>query len=137
MKKNSNTRKIEEYLKENGKINREEATDIFSCYNLPAVIKALRDEGLEIIQKSRKGKRFADYVLVSKPVEKVVEDKPEEYWAIVGFYKSTSGAISVRLDQTLFGSEDEADEYGSIAKNNDPEMYAYDVMPMVKLVKEK
>lgn len=135
MKKNSNTRKIEKYLKETGEIDREEAANIFGCYNLPAVIKALRDEGLEIIQKSRKGKRFADYVLVNKPVEKVVEDKPEEFYAILGFYKSTSGALSIRLDQTLFSSEEEADEYGYIAKCNDPEMYAYNIQQMIVLKK--
>ena len=135
MKKNSNTRKIEEYLKENGKINREEAAGVFGCYNLPAVIQTLRGEGLEITQKSRKGKRFADYVLVNKPVEKVVEDKPEEFYAILGFYKSTSGAISVRLDQTLFSSEEEADEYGTVARVNDPEMYAYDIQQMIVLKK--
>jgi len=134
-KTNSIMRLVEKHLKEFGHINKKEAVELYGCYNLGAVIYDLKKEGLEIETNSIKGKRFCEYVLVVKPVE--IVEEPKEYFAIVGIYKSTSGAISVHFGQTLFESEKEADAFGQIAKENDPEMISYDVTPMIRLVKEK
>lgn len=137
-KVNSMLRLVENHLKEFGHIDRAEAVELYGCYNLGGIIHDLRTEGLEIKSSKKRGKNFVGYTLVAKkeePKPVIVVEEPREYWAIIGFYKTTSGAISFRLDQTLFPSEEDADEYGAIAKANDPEMYAYDVMPMVRFTK--
>ena len=134
-KVNSNLRLVEKHLKEYGKITRKEAADLYDCYNLSAVIHALKAEGMKITN-ANKGRKISAYVLVATKPEPVIV-KPEEFWAIVGFYKTTSGAISVHFGQTLFESEKEADAFGQMAKENDPEMISYDVTQMIRLVKEK
>ena len=134
IKKNSTVEKVLEYLQENGTIDRDTAMEKFGVYNLSSVIRQLRERGYDITDRKIKNSLLKRWTLhkVEEPIV-VVEPKEQEFWAIVAIYKSTSGAISFRLDQTLFPSEEDADAYGVIARDNDPEMCAYDVQQMLTL----
>ena len=136
IKKDSFVEKVLNYLEENGSIDRDIAMEKFGVYNLSIVIKQLRERGYDITDRKIKNSLLKRYTLhkVEEPVV-VVEPKEQEFWAIVGIYKSTSGAISVHFDQTLFESEEEADKFGQVAKENDSEMIAYDVQQMIVLKK--
>ena len=134
IRKDSYVEKVLNYLVENDSIDRDIAMKELGVYNLSIVIQQLKARGYDITERKIKNSNMKRWTL-HKVEEPIVAEEPkeQEFWAIMGIYQSTSGETSIHFCQTLFESEEKADEFGQIAKQADSEMLSYTVQKMIKL----